>query len=177
MKGKAFPFNNLSKADYLPAAEPRKKQNRSPAKRVRFWEEERDGNYQGKGLKGKAFPFNNLSKADYLPAAEPRKKQNRSPAKRVRFWKEEPRSTDEKKATAYAIAFFEPCGVNSDVEAPPGFEPGQSRICSPLPYHLAMAPNMEKRAFSKTLFSFCGAAYEARTRYLHLGKVALYQMS
>ena len=24
---------------------------------------------------------------------------------------------------------------------------------------------------------FCGAAYEARTRYLHLGKVALYQMS
>ncbi len=25
-------------------------------------------------------------------------------------------------------------------------------------------------------FSF-GAAYEARTRYLHLGKVALYQMS
>ena len=25
--------------------------------------------------------------------------------------------------------------------------------------------------------SFCGAAYEARTRYLHLGKVALYRMS
>ena len=24
---------------------------------------------------------------------------------------------------------------------------------------------------------FYGAAYEARTRYLHLGKVALYQMS
>ena len=24
---------------------------------------------------------------------------------------------------------------------------------------------------------FCGADYEARTRYLHLGKVALYQMS
>ena len=36
---------------------------------------------------------------------------------------------------------------------------------------------LEKRAFSKTLFSFCGAAYEARTRYLHLGKVALYRMS
>ena len=92
------------------------------------------------------------------------------------FWKEETRSTDEKKATAYAIAFFEPCGVISDVEAPPGFEPGQSRICSPLPYHLAMAPDMEKRVFGKTLFSF-GAAYEARTRYLHLGKVALYRMS
>ncbi len=25
--------------------------------------------------------------------------------------------------------------------------------------------------------SFFGAGYEARTRYLHLGKVALYQMS
>ena len=93
------------------------------------------------------------------------------------FWKEETRSTDEKKATAYAIAFFEPCGVISDVEAPPGFEPGQSRICSPLPYHLAMAPYEKRGPWHKTLFSFCGAAYEARTRYLHLGKVALYQMS
>ncbi len=27
------------------------------------------------------------------------------------------------------------------------------------------------------LFCWFGAAYEARTRYLHLGKVALYQMS
>ena len=27
------------------------------------------------------------------------------------------------------------------------------------------------------LFSDIGAVYEARTRYLHLGKVALYQMS
>ena len=33
----------------------------------------------------------------------------------VRFGKEEPRSTDEKMATAFAIAIFEPCGVNSDV--------------------------------------------------------------
>ena len=38
-----------------------------------------------------------------------------------------------------------------------------SRSCSPLPYRLAMAPY--------------GADDEARTRYLHLGKVALYQMS
>ena len=38
-----------------------------------------------------------------------------------------------------------------------------SRCCRPLPYHLAIAP--------------IGADYEARTRYLHLGKVALYQMS
>ena len=44
---------------------------------------------------------------------------------------------------------------------------GESRICSPLPYHLAMAPAILK----------IGAADEARTRYLHLGKVALYQMS
>ena len=34
--------------------------------------------------------------------------------------------------------------VRDDVEAPPGFGPGQSRICSPLPYHLAMAPYMQK---------------------------------
>ncbi len=39
-----------------------------------------------------------------------------------------------------------------------------SRICSPMPYHLAMAPKI-------------GAGNEIRTRYLHLGKVALCQMS
>ncbi len=39
-----------------------------------------------------------------------------------------------------------------------------SRICSPMPYHLAMAPKN-------------GAGNEIRTRYLHLGKVALCQMS
>ena len=27
------------------------------------------------------------------------------------------------------------------LEAPPRFELGESRICSPLPYHLAMAPS------------------------------------
>ena len=43
-----------------------------------------------------------------------------------------------------------------------------------MPYHLAMSP-YEKRCL-KHLFCF-GAADEARTRYLHLGKVALYQMS
>ena len=40
-----------------------------------------------------------------------------------------------------------------------------SRCCRPTPYHLAIAPQKN------------GADYEARTRYLHLGKVALYQMS
>ena len=42
-----------------------------------------------------------------------------------------------------------------------------------MPYHLAMSPD-EKRCKAPFLF---GAADEARTRYLHLGKVALYQMS
>ena len=40
-----------------------------------------------------------------------------------------------------------------------------------LPYHLAMAPALEHWAPK------IGASDEARTRYLHLGKVALYQMS
>ena len=34
-----------------------------------------------------------------------------------------------------------------------------------------------KKAYCKRNRLFCGAAYEARTRYLHLGKVALYRMS
>ena len=54
-----------------------------------------------------------------------------------------------------------------------------------MPYHLAMAPDQgqavvpeRKRRQQQTDDVFCnGAAYEARTRYLHLGKVALYQMS
>ena len=36
-------------------------------------------------------------------------------------------------------------------------------------------PNHDKKPFAELLFF--GAADEARTRYLHLGKVALYQMS
>ena len=40
-----------------------------------------------------------------------------------------------------------------------------SWCCRPMPYHLAIAPKK------------IGADYEARTRYLHLGKVALYRMS
>ncbi len=41
-------------------------------------------------------------------------------------------------------------------------------------------PEMEQKQNRQDLSIlpvFCGAAYEARTRYLHLGKVALYQMS
>ena len=52
---------------------------------------------------------------------------------------------------------------------------GESRICSPLPYRLAMAPYKRFAPFGAN--RFCGAAYEARTRDLHLGKVALYRMS
>ena len=50
-----------------------------------------------------------------------------------------------------------------DLEAPPGIEPGIKVLQTsalPLGYGAAY-----------------GAGYEARTRYLHLGKVALYQMS
>ena len=65
---------------------------------------------------------------------------NRSPAKRVRFGKEEVRSTDEEKATAFAIAFFEPCEAHDDVVPVVGLEPTpccQERILSPsrLPVH------------------------------------------
>ena len=40
-----------------------------------------------------------------------------------------------------------------------------------------MSPDMGKGADCVLLFLLCGAGNEARTRYLHLGKVALYQMS
>jgi hypothetical protein len=45
-------------------------------------------------------------------------------------------------------------------------------FCRALPYHLAMAPDGTPGVPEKN-----GASDEARTRYLHLGKVALYQMS
>ena len=45
-------------------------------------------------------------------------------------------------------------------------------FCRALPYHLAMAPYGAGFPLQKN-----GASDEARTRYLHLGKVALYQMS
>ncbi len=73
-----------------------------------------------------------------------------------------------------------PLGFRSSPQAPPKRNTSQSagvsfwrrhpdlnrgsRICSPMPYHLAMAPKN-------------GAGNEIRTRYLHLGKVALCQMS
>ena len=56
------------------------------------------------------------------------------------------------------------------MEAPPGFEPGVRELQShalPLGYSAISSDEQRKN----------GADYEARTRYLHLGKVALYQMS
>ena len=49
------------------------------------------------------------------------------------------------------------------MEAPPGFEPG-IRV-------------LQTHALPLGYSAEIGADYEARTRYLHLGKVALYQMS
>ena len=44
-----------------------------------------------------------------------------------------------------------------------------------MPYHLAMSPYSLRCPQGQR--KNCGADDEARTRYLHLGKVALYQMS
>ncbi len=41
---------------------------------------------------------------------------------------------------------------------------------------MAFFDSLKKKDRLSAVFLF-GAAYEARTRYLHLGKVALYQMS
>ena len=61
------------------------------------------------------------------------------------------------------------------MEVPPRFELGNkgfADLClTTWPWH-----HMTEKALLKAPFHF-GAGYEARTRYLHLGKVALYQMS
>ena len=51
---------------------------------------------------------------------------------------------------------------------------GEWRFCRPLPYRLATVPYEIRNAMRSLSF---GAGDEARTRYLHLGKVALYRMS
>ena len=61
------------------------------------------------------------------------------------------------------------------VEVTPGFEPGNEGFAD-LCLTTWLCHQMEKGAIICS-FSFFGAGYEARTRYLHLGKVALYQMS
>ena len=57
----------------------------------------------------------------------------------------------------------------------PGFEPGNQGFADPR-LTTWLCHHFEKDAFASASFSF-GADDEARTRYLHLGKVALYQMS
>ena len=51
------------------------------------------------------------------------------------------------------------------------------RICKEKVTRPSAQPRLQKRTDAKRRLSFFGAANEARTRYLHLGKVALYQMS
>ena len=60
------------------------------------------------------------------------------------------------------------------MEVTPGFEPGNQGFADPR-LTTWLCHHIEKDA-SLRLFRF-GADDEARTRYLHLGKVALYQMS
>ena len=45
------------------------------------------------------------------------------------------------------------------------------------PEHFNFLPESKKEVTTYVVTSFFGAGDEARTRYLHLGKVALYQMS
>ena len=72
------------------------------------------------------------------------------------------------------------------LEAPPRFELGIRVLQThalPLGYSAVAFTFVEREHFYKNKSNcprFCkgyGADYEARTRYLHLGKVALYQMS
>ena len=57
----------------------------------------------------------------------------------------------------------ERCRIRDFLEAPPGFEPGNRGFAV--------------HCLTTWLWRHIGAGDEARTRYLHLGKVALYRMS
>ena len=92
-----------------------------------------------------------------------------------------------------SIKITTPNGVVIFMEVTPGFEPGNQGFADPclttwLCHHLGHLYYMQ--TFRKSLHLFfelrcphsrvgiaSGAGNEARTRYLHLGKVALYQMS
>ena len=58
------------------------------------------------------------------------------------------------------------------MEATPGFEPGHDGFAN----HSLTAWVCRRNEYAAEA-AFYGAGDEARTRYLHLGKVALYQMS
>ena len=71
-----------------------------------------------------------------------------------------------------------PSKVQSFMEAPPGFEPGNQGFADPcLTTWLWRHRRLQELLSSKNSCQKTGADDEARTRYLHLGKVALYQMS
>ena len=76
------------------------------------------------------------------------------------------RRTAKKQRTSIEVLYF--------LEVTPGFEPGNQGFADPC---LTTWLWHHKNKTAKRLFYFYGADYEARTRYLHLGKVALYQMS
>ncbi len=65
------------------------------------------------------------------------------------------------------------------MEAPPRFELGNQGFADPCltTWLWRRAKKRRQGIHFDVLQGKCGAAYEARTRYLHLGKVALYQMS
>ena len=78
------------------------------------------------------------------------------------------------------------------LEVTPGFEPGNESfadsclttwLCHQLGVSILYATFQKKSTFildfdaHTFVWASSGAGYEARTRYLHLGKVALYQMS
>ena len=65
--------------------------------------------------------------------------------------------------------------IRDFLEAPPRFELGSRGFAVRCLTTWLWRLIWDLRAFARK--SFCGAAYEARTRYLHLGKVALYRMS
>ncbi len=55
--------------------------------------------------------------------------------------------------------------------------PSHSTCCAQVEAPRSLLPINEKHPILSDEVSFFGAGNEARTRYLHLGKVALYQMS
>ena len=64
------------------------------------------------------------------------------------------------------------------VEVPPRFELGMEVLqTSALPLGYGTVFGFTKDAYGNISVLCSGADYGARTRYLHLGKVALYQMS
>ena len=64
----------------------------------------------------------------------------------------------------------------SRLEVTPGFEPGNEGFADPC-LTTWLCHHIDNRSKISAPVIICGAGDGARTRYLHLGKVALYQMS